>query len=233
MKVPSASAFEVISKEELEEKAPDGSPSKRLPLQINSPIMLYDVSNPANRSKARIFGAVEHDFIMIERPVFSVSDRLSAIVECDYSCTYLHDGYLYRFRTKQKKELTKNIVCIEYPDKFETIQLRKHRRIKVSTEARFELADSDQPIRGSLKDISEGGCLLVLPAILHIAKGTHAAVTFKLPDDQLVEKMQCTVRNIQQVYMRQYTAIGMSFNGPNEELEKVRGFSEYCKKFRV
>ncbi len=233
MKAPSASAFDVMSKEELEEKAPDATSSKKLPLQINSQIMLYDVSNTAHRAKTRVFGAVEHDFIMIERPEFSISDRLSAVVDSDYACTYLHEGYLYRFRTKQKKELTKNIVCIEYPDKFETIQLRKHRRIKVSIEAKFELPSSDQPVRGTLKDISEGGCLLVLPGILHIPKGTTAGVTFKLPDDSLVEKVQCSVRNIQQAYMRQYTATGLSFNGPGVELEKVRAFCDFCKKFRV
>ncbi len=233
MKVPSASAFDVLSKEELEDKAPDATSSKKLPLQINSQIMLYDVSNTAHRARTRIIGAVEHDCIMIERPEFSISDRLSAVVDSDYTCSYLHEGYLYRFRTKQKKELSKKIVCIEYPDKFETIQLRKHRRIKVSVEAKFEIASMDQPVRGSVKDISEGGCMLVLPAIVHIPKGALAAITFKLPDDQLVEKVQCTVRNIQQVYMRQYTAIGMSFNGPGEELEKVRAFCDFCKKFRV
>ncbi|MFZ2446844.1 MAG: PilZ domain-containing protein [Syntrophobacteraceae bacterium] len=228
-----ASGFELISKEGIEEKTGETTPSKKLPLQLNSTLILYSVTNSAHRAKTKVLGAVENDFIMVERPSFSISDRLSAVVECDYMATYLHEGYLYRFRTRHREDLTKNIICLDYPRRIETIQLRKHRRIKVSVEAKFELNALEQPIRGFMKDISEGGCLLVLPAILHLAKGTPVLITFKLPDDQLVEKLQCTALNIQQVYIRQYTAIGMSFSGPPEELEKVRVFCEFCKRFRV
>jgi c-di-GMP-binding flagellar brake protein YcgR len=212
-----------------------GNRFKRLPLQLDSELAIHSVSNVAHYARSKVLGVVHNDFIMIEEPVFTISDRLSAVVEGDYQCSFLQDGFLYKFMSRRRQVIMKNIVAIDYPGQFEIQQLRKHHRVKVNIATQFDIAlgDATESVRGNMKDISEGGCLLILTRLSSYMKGSKASMTFTLPDDQVVKGLRCTLVNIHHFHIKRCTGIGLSFTGPDPELAKIQKFCCYCKRFRV
>ena len=72
---------------------------KKIPFQLGAEISLRSYSNP-HRTKSKIIGVLEKEFIMIENPVFSISDNITAIVEEDLMIAYLHDGYFFTFKSQ-------------------------------------------------------------------------------------------------------------------------------------
>ena len=98
---------------------------KKIPFQLGAEVLLRASSNPTHKTKSRIIGVLEKEFIMIEDPVFAISDNITAIVEEDFLVAYLHDGYLFTFKSRFYKKLIRNIICIDYPETFEVEQLEK------------------------------------------------------------------------------------------------------------
>jgi c-di-GMP-binding flagellar brake protein YcgR len=212
-----------------------GGRFKKLPLQLDSELAIHSASSSAHHARSKILGAVLNDFIMIEEPVFSISDRLAAVVEDDYVCSFCQEGFLYKFTSRRRQAIMRGIIAIDYPSEYEVRQLRKHHRVKVNIAAQLEVAfgDEGEPIRGNMKDISDGGCLVVLPTIVSFMKGTPASLTFTLPDDQVVKALKCKVMNIHHSHIKRCTGIGLNFSEPETELGKVRKFCDFCKRFRV
>ena len=91
---------------------------KKIPFQLGSEILLRSSSHPSHKTKSKIIGVLEKEFIMIEDPVFAISDNITAIVEDDFLVAYMHEGYLFTFRSRFNKKLIRNIVCIDYPGTF-------------------------------------------------------------------------------------------------------------------
>jgi len=212
-----------------------GNRFKKLPLQLDSELTVHSASNVAHHARSRVLGAVHDDFIMIEEPVFSISDRLSAVVDDDYVCSFFQEGFLYKFTSRRRQVIMKNIIAIDYPAQYEVRQLRKHHRVKVNIAAQLDIAfgGEDESVRGNMKDISEGGCLLVLSRMVSYMKGTPVTVSFTLPDDQVIKGIECKVMNIHHFHVKQCTGLGMSFSAPEAELAKVYKFCNLCKRFRI
>ena len=161
---------------------------KKIPFQLGSEILLRSSSSPSHKAKSRIIGVLEKEFIMIEDPVFAISDNITAIVEEDFLVAYLYDGYLFTFRSRFNKKLIRNIICIDYPENFEVEQLRTEPRVRVNLEAALSI--SDLKLSGLVKDISETGCSFELPKIISLFKGIAIIATFTLPNDQLIKDVQ-------------------------------------------
>ncbi|MHC1728345.1 MAG: flagellar brake protein [Syntrophobacteraceae bacterium] len=203
---------------------------RRIPFHLGAQIVLRSGTNPAHRAKTKILGVLENEFIMIETPVFAVSDNISAIVEGTFFCLYLHEGYLFTFQSTFRKEFLKNVILIQYPPTFELEQLRKHPRIRVNLEA--SVSGQGFSASGRIKDISEGGCLLELPKG-SIMKGSKFLLTFTLPNDEPVTGVECRVMNAKFFHVRQLTEAGVGFSGPPAELAKIRELCRFCMRFKV
>ncbi len=204
---------------------------KKVPFQLGSEILLRSFSNPSHKTKSKVVGVVEREFIMIEEPVFAISDHVSAIVEDDFLIAYLYDGYLFTFKSRFYKKLIKNIICIDYPETFQVEQLRKETRVRVNLEA--ELVISDMELPGLVKDISEDGCSFELPKIISLFKGLPLRATFTLPNDQLIKHLQCAVTVVKYSQIHKKTSIGATFSGPAEEISKIRELVKFCMRFKV
>lgn len=203
---------------------------KRVPFQLGAEMVLRSGANPAHRAKTKILGVLENEFIMIETPVFAVSENISAIVEGNFYCRYLYEGCLFTFQSTFRKEFLKNIILIQYPATFELEQLRKHPRIRVNLEV--SVSGMEFSASGRVKDISEGGCLLELPKG-SILKGSRLVTAFTLPNDEHVTGVECRVMNTRFFHVRQLTEAGVSFSGPPEELSKIRELCRFCMRFKV
>jgi hypothetical protein len=204
---------------------------KRIPFQLGAEILLRSSSHPSHKTKSRVIGVLEKEFIMIENPVFAISDNITAIVEDDFLVAYLYDGYLFTFKSRFNKKLIKNIICIDYPVEFEVEQLRTESRVKVNLEA--SLSISDLKSSGLVKDLSETGCSFELPKIISVFKGLGLIATFTLPNDQLIKDLQCTITTVKYNQIHRKTEIGVKFTGPAEEISKIRELVHFCMRFKV
>ncbi len=204
---------------------------KKVPFQLGSEILIRSSSNPSHKAKSKIIGVLEKEFIMIENPVFAISDNITAIVEDDFLVAYLYEGYLFTFKSRFNKKLIKNIICIDYPDTFEVEQLRTEPRVRVNLEAALSI--SDMKLSGLVKDFSETGCSLELPKIISLFKGLGLIATFTLPNDQLIKDLQCTITTVKYNQIHRKTEIGARFVAPAEEISKIRELVHFCMRFKV
>jgi hypothetical protein len=204
---------------------------KRIPFQLGTEILLRSSSRPSHKTKSRIIGVLEKEFIMIEDPVFAISDNITAIVEDDFLVAYLYDGYLFTFRSRFNKKLIRNIVCIDYPEKFEVEQLRTESRVRVNLEAVLYM--NELKISGLVKDISETGCSFELSKIISLFKGIGFIATFTLPNDQLIRDLQCMITAVKYNQIHRKTEIGVRYSGPAEEVTKIRELVHFCMRFKV
>jgi hypothetical protein len=193
---------------------------KKIPFQLGSEILLRSSSNPSHKAKSKIIGVLEREFIMIENPVFAISDNITAIVEDDFLVAYLYDGYLFTFRSRFNKKLIRNIICIDYPEKFEVEQLRTEWRVRVNLQAVLDI--SDLKLSWHVKDLSETGCSFELPKIISLFKGNGLIATFTLPNDQLIKDLQGQTATVKYNQIHRKTEIGARFSGPAEEISKIR-----------
>jgi c-di-GMP-binding flagellar brake protein YcgR len=204
---------------------------KKIPFQLGSEILLRSSSNPSHKAKSKVIGVLEKEFIMIENPVFAISDNITAIVEEDFLIAYLYDGYLFTFKSRFNKKLIRNIICIDYPENFEVEQLRKEHRVRVNLEA--ALCISDLELSGHVRDISETGCSFELPKIISLFRGLGLIATFTLPNDILIKDLQCTITIVKYNQIHRKTEIGATFSGPAGEISKIKELVNFCMRFKV
>ena len=204
---------------------------KKIPFQLGSDLVVRSPSNPAHKTKSKVVGVVENSFVIIETPIFAISDNISAIVEGMIICSYAFEGYLFTFNSQFQKHFSKNIICIDYPHEFDVEQVRKYPRIRVNLDV--EVVLDEQKITGRIRDISEDGCLLELPKMVSVFRGIEVSVTFTLPNDELVKDLRCRVRNTKVFQLRKYTALGVMFLEPRTEIQKVEELCRFCMRFKV
>ncbi len=205
---------------------------KRLPLQIEQEIFIKPLAEKTpHKAKSRVIGARHGDFIIIEEPVIKISDHLVALVGISVSCWLFHEGTVYKFDTVVKGTLPERLTLLEYPSKVDIEQLRKFIRIQVNLEAEFRIRNA--VYKGSVVDISEGGCQLHGDSIIIAAKNDAIKISFLLPDDQYVDNIEGIIRNIEYDRMRMKTRIGVQFKGPESELKKVVSFCQFCQYFKI
>jgi hypothetical protein len=204
---------------------------KKIPFQLGAEILIRSPSKPGHKVKSKVIGVLEKEFIMIENPVFAISDHVTAIVEDDYLVAYLYDGYLFTFKSRFFKKLIRNIICIDYPEEFEVEQLRKETRVRVNLEALLVI--SDMNISGYVKDISDDGCSFEIPKIMSLFNGIAFTATFTLPNDQMIKDMQFKIISVKYNQIQRKTAIGARCSGPAEAVSKIRELVRFCMKFKV
>jgi c-di-GMP-binding flagellar brake protein YcgR len=204
---------------------------KKIPFQLGAEILLRSPSNPSHKAKSKVIGVLEKEFIMIVDPVFAISDYITAIVEDNLMVAYLHEGYLFTFKSRFNKKLLNDIICIDYPQDFQVEQMRKEVRVKVNLEAK--LAINDLNISGFVKDISESGAFFELPKIISTFKGIKFTATFTLPNDETIKDLQCEIMSVRYNQIHRKTGIGVSFSGPVEETSKIRELVRFCMRFKV
>ena len=199
-----------------------------IPFRIEDGLVVQSADNKRLMAKSRIIGALRGEFIMITDPTVQINDRISAAIHDNIQCFYLNKNGLYSFRSRYRKELVNNVICIEYPQKVQVRERRRDRRIKVDIDACFNLSDYADLFYGAMTDISAGGCRLVLKKQTSVSEGAEAVLTFRLPNKVLVDKLEATVVKASHIMKNKATSLGISFTGPPDELSKVTNFCEFC-----
>ena len=203
----------------------------RVPFRIDDAIMLRSLANQAHIAKSRVIGAMHGKFILIMEPTARISDRLSAVLDEDFLCSYFNDGTLHTFYSRYRRHLLGDIVCIDYPREVEVRQIRKHRRIRVNIETQCILGGTVDVFLAEMADISQGGCRLVVDQRARFAKGYNLSLAFNLPNEAFVSGLQTVVARVIRVKNGQATELGLAFTGPESEIAKVANFCEFCMYF--
>ncbi len=205
----------------------------RIPFRVDDAIMVRSVTNPAHIAKSRIIGAMHGKFILIMEPIAKISDRLSAVLDQDILCSYFNEGTLHTFYSRYRKYLLDDVVCIDYPQKVEVRQIRKHRRIRVNIETQCSACGTVDLFFAEMADISKGGCLLILNQHARVTKGTRLSLTFNLPNEALVSGLQTVVARITRIQNSKAIEAGVAFTGPESEISKISNFCEFCLYFDI
>lgn len=216
-----------------EEVSPGEEKPDRIPFQVGSQIKFRTVTGAINKAQTTVVGILDQIAILVADPVFEEEKRIAGRVGGDIYCAYFHDGCLYKFRSRFGQVLIHDIVCIDYPKQFEAQQLRRHPRIRVNLEAESGIGKDKKLMNGAITDISKGGCCLELPGLVVLTLGMPLDLTFQLPNEDLVEDLECVVMNMCNSKTGKKTYIGLSFTAPKPEIAKVRKFCEMCMYFKV
>lgn len=209
---------------EIDSAGPE-SRSCLIPFKLGSELVLRSISNPALRAKTSFYGTVPGEMIIIEEPPFSIEERTGGCSE-GFVCAYMDGTHLFKFKSKFSKHLFKNVIGIEYPNEIERIQIRSSTRIAVSIRTEVIIGAKHETLPASMEDISEGGCRLVLPEIIHTKRGSKLNLIFMLPDEQKVENVACEIMNIKHLYDAEATKVGVRFSDPTDAIMKIEKF---CK----
>lgn len=205
---------------------------KKLPLVIDSQIFLRSIEQKGIKTASRILGARHGDFILIEQPVFRITDRFYATPE-EFLCTFSDEGDVYHFQSRIQKTIGGGLTFIDYPEEFQVEAIRKHHRIQVNIEVHISIQELKEQVKGMMKDISEGGSFVSLPVLIPVAKNMKCSIDFTLPDNQNITGLTALVRQVQFRKLRKTIDLGLEFTGPPVEIAKLRSFCQFCMFFKV
>ena len=237
MRFSEAAEKMALSQPESEAKKQDPGPEPytsraiRIPLRIDDAIVVRSLTNMAHMARSKIIGAVHDKFILITEPTVSINERISAVLDEAFLCSYFSDGTLYTFRSRYRKHLVDDIVCIEYPREAEVRQVRRHRRIKVNIETECAVYGTADLFVGEMADISLGGSRLVFDQRVPMTKGTELTLTFNLPNEAFVSGLRAVVVRTDRLKNSKTTDVGLTFTGPQSEISKIANFCEFCMFF--
>ena len=211
----------------------DAAKMDKLPLIVETEIIIRSTEQKVLKARSKILGGRHGDFILIEKPIVPFGERLEAHFDGNFVCTFLYEGDIYRFESKIRRFMEGNLAFIEYPQQFQTEQLRRHHRISVNIDCRIQMNGVRGVLTGAIQDISEGGCSLSFAHLTPIAINTSCSAQFVLPDNQVINGIQAKVRSVKYHKLHKATELGLQFLAPPEELARISSFCQYCLFFKV
>ncbi|HYA39891.1 MAG TPA: PilZ domain-containing protein [Syntrophobacteraceae bacterium] len=211
----------------------DESAPMRVPLRIDDAIVVRTLTGPARMASCRIVGASHNKFILITEPAVKINERVSAILDESFLCSYFCDGYLYTFESSYGNRLMNDIVSIEYPREVAVRRIRKDRRIKVNIETKVVVCDSGESFAADMRDISRGGCCLATEQPVPVAEGSTVLLTFGLPNEAVISDLQAVAVRVNSLKNREGIQVGLSFQDQGSEIGKVADFCAFCMYFEM
>jgi c-di-GMP-binding flagellar brake protein YcgR len=208
--------------------------SNRLNIELGSPINVQFMPEDIRFPFLLIGMDIDNTLIVKPQPA-PVLNRL--ITEGrEVIVRYLSFGRVFGFRSCIQAHIVRpfRMVFLSYPEKLETINLRRKERIYCYLPA-YLMIDSES-LTGMIVDLSEGGCRWVctretMSGQKHLSIEDAIQMNFPLPGECGV--MQCTmiVRSITRENGQ--VRIGFSFsNLEPESLKKIQGYVTEAKRFQ-
>jgi len=205
----------------------------RVPLRIDDAIVVRTLTGPTRMASCRIVGALHNKFILITEPAVKINERVSAILDESFLCSYFCDGYLYTFESSYGNRFMNDIVSIEYPGEVAVRRIRKDRRIKVNIETKVVVCDSGESFAADMRDISRGGCCLAAEQPVPVAEGSTVLLTFGLPNEAFISDLKAVAVRVRGLKNSEGIQVGLSFQDQGNEIGKVADFCEFCMYFET
>lgn len=206
---------------------------QKLPLVLGQEMAIRSLDREYFQLNAKVVGARTGEFILLDNLILEMNDRLFVRLQGSIKCSYILQGKAYVFQSEVLDSISYDLSLIRYPGFFETNSLRKHTRVKINLETVLSLEGVDNPAAGSIIDLSNGGCRLLVDKVFYVDRKMKCRLDFTLPNGQAVNGLAAAIRSINISKLKRTTDLGLQFTGPREELKKVAAFCDFCRKFKL
>jgi c-di-GMP-binding flagellar brake protein YcgR len=178
-------------------------------------VKLFTKASIKSKVNTLLVGYKKNEYLAIEKP--SPDGNWNKLEQgTDWTANLINEGNIYSFQTyilgfcRQPYPL----VFIHYPQKIQRTSLRQGKRIPVEIKALCKSEDSPdgtnvQPVKGIVRDISEGGCLLVTKRKL--LPGQIMELTLLLNREESIEGVQAEVRSSREIENNMFL-LGLAFS---------------------
>lgn len=161
--------------------------------KVGLPLSLHEeIADKTSYYQTELIGWKKDHFLIADHPLLEgrpaeVSKGLSFIGHFQIFRT------VYGFETSildiGKKPFP--VIFLAYPDMVKEMYLRRHKRLETNFPASIH---SIVTRKGDIRDLSEGGCLLVTDYYYEV--GSQFYLSFDLPNGPKIEHVKATVRNV-------------------------------------
>jgi len=203
-------------------------PKTKLPIVIEKTIVVRSRQNDTMKVNCRVLGAWHGKFLIIEDPIFRVSERLSSRIEGEVLCWYLFEGDVYYFGSRVLGSYSEGFTLLDYPDEVQREKLRRHPRLSMRLQTLVRLGNTRGSLRSTMNDISAGGCFLTIHSLEVITRNMECELSFILPDGQKISGLKAIACNCRTHSLRKTTEIGLKFVDPPDQIIII---SNFCKSF--
>lgn len=192
-------------------------------------LKLVALSQVKSRLVTHVVGYKANKYIVAEYPL--VSGSFARMEEgLGWAANFVHEGIIFGFTTYILGSIKHPIplIFLSYPDSVERIELRQTQRYPVQIKAVYSFEtpspESDhRPNQATVRDISEGGCLLASP-VSHPME-TVLNLDLDLPAQGTIKGVAAEVKSCREE-AGEYL-LGLSFADMTDEgLEKIRAYTK-------
>ncbi len=170
--------------------------SEKLELCVGNEVFLEVHFDELNRTRYRTYirGWEEGKLIILEQP----GSAGAALPRKAYPCAvrFFNQGEIWAFYTtilNTASRRVEGLVQVKWPSKVARVQVRRHERVDLNISCSVSLPAGGL-MKGSLADLSAGGCSLSLN--LQLSKGEQIKLSFSLPEGIMIDKHPAIVRNV-------------------------------------
>ena len=210
--------------------------AQEIPFEVGEKlILLLNKAGKEIRAISQVVGLRPGGFIIIDEPRFGPD--ITVDPGTYLACYYSYEGNIFYFQTRLKSNLGESLCLLDYPLKFQKKALRKHQRVSLKIEASVYLIDEQRKLvksiddyksrmfKGTMVDISEGGCRLIVRSFDKIAPNSACHIECTLPDGQKIEGLKSIIISARQI--DEFTSeIGLQFLGPMDQIGKIFFFCQ-------
>lgn len=184
-----------------------------VPLQVTLPFKNIKVT-----AEVRLLGLKVERFLICELPSHQGTSLGGTGVNCDVR--YMLHGRIVGFTAQVLKTQfsPEPLMFLSFPKTVSEVALRRQERVRVNLEAVARLKGSATRYSGVIRDLSSGGCGFFIPEDLDIGVGTELTIYVKFPREDVLRKVQATVRGVRRPKQTKGVVLGLSFAFDAEDL---------------
>ena len=206
---------------------------EKLPITVGQSLSIRPKDREYFHINKKILGARPYEFIIVDKLVVEMNERLFTPLEGEIACNFIFQGNAYFFETDILDTISYNITLIRYPVYFETRSLRKYIRIPVRIPVVAFVESANRGIEGIIEDISEGGCRVSLTRLFYAYKNMKCVLNFELPNRKMIRGLRANIRSIEVNKLKQTIQLGLQFTKPRELIGEVVRFCRFCRRFKL
>ncbi|MBI5091948.1 MAG: PilZ domain-containing protein [Candidatus Hydrogenedentes bacterium] len=169
---------------------------KYLSVGLSATIQAQNESVERPRYRTYLRGWQRGQYIMLDRPL--INQRYVDMLRAEHCAVrFLSEGLACGFEGELLDLGPRSMVShvyIAWPPDLSVIRVRKHERVRTSINCQIVVGDAEDRVPAEVRDVSEGGCLLLLPGRLPADSRVRIWCTF--PDGTVMDGVVGLIRRI-------------------------------------
>jgi c-di-GMP-binding flagellar brake protein YcgR len=116
-------------------------------------------------------GMKKNQYLVVTFPSVHSPEKNNLTPDTLITARYLYKNDFFEFHSKILQCIAHpvDLMVLQYPDAMQTVQRRAYQRINcfISADISISIKNSNERVKGVIKDISKGGCLYLIQSGLH------------------------------------------------------------------